>query len=203
MYKFNAVDAPSCEGWWWCYPVPECEWYDRHRDGLVCHVMHDNGMSPGVGKYYYNDPRLCVCGSFSGDCVGFSDLKYTGEVVGKWYGPIEPPVAEPQKKESDMKVYHRNKSKKAIPGGAVSIGRGSSFVNPFKKGRDAGTQEEIIKMFTEWANTQPRFLEIVREELRGHDLLCDCTEAICHGETLMDIANGKRYHKKRGQKPII
>jgi hypothetical protein len=85
MYKFNAVDAPSCAGWWWCYPVPECEWYDRHRDGLVCNVKSDNG------KYHPDPERLYVCGAFSGDCVGCSDLKYTGEVVGRWYGPLEPP----------------------------------------------------------------------------------------------------------------
>ena len=203
-YKFNAIDAPSCGGWWWCYPVPECEWYDRHRDGLVCHILHDNGISLGVGEYYYSDdPGLYVQEVFGTNSRGFTDLKYSDELVGKWYGPIESPIAEPQRKESDMKVYHRNKSKQAIPGGAVSIGRGSSFVNPFKIGRDAETAAEVIKMFTEWAQTQSRFLEIVREELRGHDLLCDCTEAICHGEALMDLANGKRYHKKRGQKRLV
>ena len=102
-----------------------------------------------------------------------------------------------------MKVYHRNNSKKAIPPGAVSIGRGSSFVNPFKIGRDAETAADVIKMFTEWTETQPKFIEIVREELRGHDLLCDCDQVCCHGETLMNIANGLRYHKKRGQKRLV
>lgn len=204
MYRFNAVDAPSCPGWWWCFPIPECEWYDRHRDGLVCHVMHDNGMSPGVGKYYYDDPRLRVCGALSGDCVGFSDLKYTGEVVGKWYGPIESPVAEPQRKESDMKVYHRNNSNQAIPPGAVSIGRGSSFVNPFVVGRDADTQADVIRKFTEWTKTQPRFVEIVREELRGCDLFCDCDHPdMCHGVVLLKLANGDRIHKKHGQQQIF
>jgi hypothetical protein len=88
MCKFNAIDAPNSAGWWWCYPVPECEWYDRHRDGLICHILHDNGMSPADGKYYYDDPRLLVMEVFGTNCIGFTDLKYTGELVGKWYGGL-------------------------------------------------------------------------------------------------------------------
>ncbi|MEI6259605.1 MAG: DUF4326 domain-containing protein [Deltaproteobacteria bacterium] len=200
MYKFNAVDAPSCAGWWWCYPVPECEWYDRHRDGLICNILHDNGMVFHAGKYFYHDPRFYVQDVFGICCRGFTDLKYSDELVGKWYGPIESPVAEPERKDFDMKVYHRNNTKQPIPSGAVNIGRGSSFVNPFVVGRDAETQTEVIQMFSEWAKTQPRFVEIVIEELRGRDLFCDCTASICHGQTLMDIANGKRIHVKRGPK---
>jgi hypothetical protein len=96
-----------------------------------------------------------------------------------------------------MKVYHGNK---LIPSSAISIGRDSSFVNPFVVGRDAETQADVIQMFSEWAKTQPRFVEIVIEELRGRDLFCDCTASICHGQTLMDIANGMRVHVKRGPK---
>jgi hypothetical protein len=200
MYKYNNVDAPKCPGWWWCYPVPECEWYDRHRDGLICHIIHDNGMSPGVGEYYYDDPRLHVMEVFGTNSRGFTDLKYSDELVGRWYGPINSPIPEPERKGSDMKVYHGNKS--TIPGGAVSIGRGSSFVNPFVVGRDAETQAEVIRKFAEWTKTQPRFVEILQEELRGRDLVCDCDQqAMCHGVVLMEIANGQRM--KRGQQQIF
>jgi Ni2+-binding GTPase involved in maturation of urease and hydrogenase len=118
------------------------------------------------------------------------------------WGPIESPRPEPERKESDMKVYHGNKS--TIPSGAVSIGRGSSFVNPFVVGRDAETQADVIRKFTKWTKTQPRFVEIVIDELRGRGLVCDCDhQDMCHGVVLLKLANGDRIHKKRGQQQIF
>lgn len=91
MYKYNNVDAPKCPGWWWCFPVKE-SWYPRYPDGLICEIVADDGCFSG--EYYPDMEGLFIEVTFGIEHLGFRDLKYSAEVVGKWYGPIDSPLAE-------------------------------------------------------------------------------------------------------------
>jgi hypothetical protein len=83
-----------------------------------------------------------------------------------------------------------------VPPGAVCIGRAmprvglgaSKWANPFKIGRD-GTRDEVISKFHEWVLRQPALMGAL-SELRGRDLACWCAPARCHGEVLLQLANG-------------
>lgn len=39
----NWSDEPTCKGWWWCFPSPECEWYEKYSLGCVVQVLEDDG----------------------------------------------------------------------------------------------------------------------------------------------------------------
>lgn len=74
------------------------------------------------------------------------------------------------------------------PPGAVYIGRPSKWGNPFITGRD-GTREQVIAKHREWLCTQPDLLAAL-PELRGKDLACFCAPLSCHGDVLLEMANG-------------
>ena len=76
-----------------------------------------------------------------------------------------------------MKVL--NKHKDNISEGAVYIGRGSPYGNPYVIGKD-GTRDEVCDKFEE--NILPS-LDI--EELRGKDLVCFCAPKRCHGDAIV------------------
>ncbi len=80
-----------------------------------------------------------------------------------------------------------NKHTHGTPAGAVYIGRGSPWGNPFVIGRD-GTRAEVIAQYDAWIATQPHLLARL-PELRSRDLLCFCAPRSCHGETLRRLAN--------------
>jgi len=69
------------------------------------------------------------------------------------------------------------------PSGAVYIGRGSPYGNPFVIGKD-GDREEVIKKFED--NVLPH-LDV--SELRGKDLVCFCAPKACHGDSILRKAN--------------
>ena len=75
-------------------------------------------------------------------------------------------------------VYNRHH--KNAPTGAVYIGRGSPWGNPFMIGRD-GDRETVIRRFAE--EVLPG-LDI--ERLRGKDLICYCKPAACHGDVILN-----------------
>ena len=79
-----------------------------------------------------------------------------------------------------------------MPANTVYVGRPSVFGNPFRitgKGDLAG-RAEAVKAFAKYCRERPRFLEIVREQLRGKNLACWCTlEQSCHADILLGIAN--------------
>lgn len=79
-----------------------------------------------------------------------------------------------------------NKNMDRIPRGAVYVGRGSSFGNPFKSGR----RDYNVMKFKAYLLSNPELLAKVKLELRGKDLVCLCAPAFCHAEILMEIANG-------------
>jgi len=80
-----------------------------------------------------------------------------------------------------------NKHTHGTPAGAVYIGRGSPWGNPFVIGRD-GTRAEVIAQYDAWIAIQPHLLARL-PELRSRDLLCFCAPKSCHGETLRRLAN--------------
>lgn len=101
-----------------------------------------------------------------------------------------------------------NKHRSGIPSGAVYIGRGSAFGNPFQIPRD-GDREEVIEKFWLWIKTQPKLIERVKRELNGKDLVCYCSPQACHGNILLAIANDEIYAppepkpKKRKQQGLF
>lgn len=89
------------------------------------------------------------------------------------------------------KVY--NKHHKNAPASAVYIGRGSMWGNPVshRQGTKAtiivATREEAVAKFESLLDDEDRAL--IRQELKGKDLVCFCAPLACHGDVLLRIAN--------------
>ncbi len=77
---------------------------------------------------------------------------------------------------------------KRVSSAGVYIGRGSAFGNPFVIGKD-GSRDEVIRKYIELYSDNSDFIAKVRRELRGKDLVCFCSPALCHGDWLLEIAN--------------
>jgi hypothetical protein len=75
----------------------------------------------------------------------------------------------------------------------VYIGRGSSFGNPFKVGKD-GTRKEVIEKYREWFYKKLRNERFSREvnKLRGKRLGCFCKPEPCHGDVIVEYLEKKR-----------
>jgi hypothetical protein len=80
--------------------------------------------------------------------------------------------------------------------GAVYIGRPGPYGNPLTIGKD-GTREEVLCAYIDWLHDNPDFVEKVRKELAGKDLVCWCAPHECHGHILRDIAMGKPLPERR------
>ena len=76
-----------------------------------------------------------------------------------------------------------NKKTDFIPPGAVYVGRGSPWGNPYVKGVH-GTRKEVIRLFEQ--NVLPK-LDV--KELRGKDLVCFCAPKKCHADSILTKAN--------------
>lgn len=72
------------------------------------------------------------------------------------------------------------------PEGAVYIGRGSPYGNPFVIGRD-GSRDEVINLFEKIQ--LPKISATDMKRIRGKHLLCFCKPAACHGDILLREAN--------------
>lgn len=88
-----------------------------------------------------------------------------------------------------------NKHVHGIPNGAVYIGRGSKWGNPFTsiQGRNTlaaevvGSREEAIEKYRQWLWNKIQAGEIQLQELadlHGKDLVCFCAPKPCHGDVL-------------------
>jgi len=91
------------------------------------------------------------------------------------------------------KVYNRHH--KDAPPGAIYIGRGTLWGNPYSHiyAKDVimvGSREQSIDFFIESVNANPAFRKQVKDMLKGKDLLCSCAPLACHGDVLLEIANG-------------
>jgi hypothetical protein len=83
-----------------------------------------------------------------------------------------------------------NKHHTGVLAGAVYIGRGSKWGNPFRIGPD-GDRAAVIAKFERWIADQHQLLRAL-DELRGRDLVCFCAPLPCHGDLLLRLAIATR-----------
>lgn len=86
-----------------------------------------------------------------------------------------------------------NKRVDGVPAGAIYIGRGSKWGNPFVIRRD-GTRAEVIAKHERWLRSQHHLLRGL-DALRGRDLVCFCAPQPCHGDLLLRLANATRRER--------
>lgn len=83
-----------------------------------------------------------------------------------------------------------NKHKHAVPAGAVYIGRGSKWGNPFVMGvhgdRDAVCDKYKKRLQHHINNGEVTLQELA--DLHGKDLVCFCAPLRCHGHELEEAA---------------
>lgn len=84
------------------------------------------------------------------------------------------------------KVY--NKYHGDAPSGAVYIGRPSPWGNPFQIQGDH-TREQVIETYRDYVENNPELITLIKQNLRGKDLVCFCAPKACHGDILLEIAN--------------
>lgn len=87
------------------------------------------------------------------------------------------------------KVY--NKHHQNAPSDAVNIMRPGKWGNPYSIGKD-GDRAQVIKYFRAYALSQPDYVLAIKRELKGKDLVCCCAPLPCHGDVLIEIAEGKQ-----------
>lgn len=83
-----------------------------------------------------------------------------------------------------------NKHKSGIPAGAVYIGRGTMWGNPFVMGRD-GDRDSVCEQHAVRLRHQVLTGEVSKQQLaalHGKDLVCFCAPLRCHGDTLVKAA---------------
>ncbi|MDE2469556.1 MAG: DUF4326 domain-containing protein [Bradyrhizobium sp.] len=86
-----------------------------------------------------------------------------------------------------------NKRLVGIPDGAIYIGRGSKWGNPFRIGLGSD-RAAVIAAHEVWLAGQIDLLRAL-DELRGHDLVCFCAPLPCHGDLLLRLANASRQER--------
>lgn len=91
-----------------------------------------------------------------------------------------PAIAPGSKIEAQLKCKVYKKGNPGIPAGAVYIGRGSPYGNPFIIGKD-GDRDEVIRKFTE--HQLPK-LDLT--PLHGCSLICFCAPLPCHGNPILE-----------------
>lgn len=81
-----------------------------------------------------------------------------------------------------MKVF--NRKDKDVPDGAVYIGRGSPYGNPYRIGKD-GNRDEVISKYETYLRSNPALQALVLSRLKGKNLSCYCSPKPCHGDVLI------------------
>jgi hypothetical protein len=84
-----------------------------------------------------------------------------------------------------------NKNKDQVPADAVYIGRPSKWGNPFEISSTC-TRSEAIAKFRAWLT--PEYIAMVREELKGKDLVCFCAPKKCHGDVFLELLEEPIYN---------
>lgn len=88
--------------------------------------------------------------------------------------------------------------------GAVYVGRGSKWGNPFVIGRD-GDRATVIARYERWLRGQHHLLRAL-DELKAKDLICFCAPQACHADLLLWLANASRVERVawwRGERPFV
>lgn len=81
-----------------------------------------------------------------------------------------------------------NKYKQTAPADAIYIGRGSKWGNPYVIGKD-GDRNMVCQKYTNTVMANPKIVQMVKNELKGKDLICFCAPHRCHGDFLLKLAN--------------
>lgn len=68
------------------------------------------------------------------------------------------------------------------------MGRPGEFGNEFEIGKD-GTREQVIAKHRAAVLKSPARIARIKEVLRGKSVMCWCMPELCHGQTLIEIAN--------------
>ncbi len=102
-----------------------------------------------------------------------------------------------------QRIQRRRTKGWRMPEGAVYVGRGSKWGNPWiagqvtiitgKRSGEKITSKDAVRMFRNTINAtlarQPSFASEI-ESLRGRDLACWCAPGDpCHGDVLLELAN--------------
>lgn len=82
-----------------------------------------------------------------------------------------------------------NKRNDHILNGDVYIGRPSYWGNPYVIGKD-GDRASVIAQYRAWLDRNPDAKAKAQRELKGKNLVCFCAPLACHGDVLLEIANG-------------
>lgn len=82
---------------------------------------------------------------------------------------------------------------KELPEGAVYIGRPSPWGNPFPVHKTIRPRGLAIKQYVHWVMHPDRaaLRYLMRQKLKGCDLVCFCAPLPCHGDVILRIANSE------------
>ena len=90
-----------------------------------------------------------------------------------------------------------------VPEGAIYIGRGSKWGNPFAmQDKTQAERDRVCEEYSVWLNDQLHAGEVTAEELaelHGKDLVCFCAPKRCHGHSLERVAE-QAYNYLESQK---
>lgn len=92
------------------------------------------------------------------------------------------------------KVYNRHKQ--ATPKEAVFIGRPTKWGNPFVID-DENHRLAVIAGYRRYLQERPDLIEDAKIELAGKDLVCFCAPLPCHGDILLEVANGEPFYTQK------
>jgi hypothetical protein len=76
------------------------------------------------------------------------------------------------------------------PENSVYVGRPSKWGNPFYIG-NGYTRTDVMVRYELWLRQHPEFIEDVKKELKGKDLICWCAPLPCHADLLLELANAE------------
>ena len=69
------------------------------------------------------------------------------------------------------------------------IGRPTKWGNPYPI-TAYRSRKQAVAAFENYLLEHPELVGAAKQELRGKDLLCFCAPLACHGDVLLEIANG-------------
>ena len=96
-----------------------------------------------------------------------------------------------------IRVQQRRTAGWRKPEGAIAVGRGTRWGNPFVVGRgrdQVRTNLEAVEKYRAYVLSEPGMLTEVRRWLVGADLMCWCRIGEpCHADVLLALANNTPY----------
>jgi hypothetical protein len=120
----------------------------------------------------------------------------TRQQINKHFGRPDYDPTDPRDERNQGFVL--NKRTDVIPEGAIYIGRGSMWGNPYIIGRD-GNRSQVIHLYQAWLDGQINTRKIQRSQimaLHGKTLVCYCKPLACHGDSLVWLAGNLTYRSQ-------